>query len=745
MKLETKMRTLISPKVILLTVVFVLANTSICAQDDPTFGSRGGAKSIPVSSVLNPDGSVKRGSLGSYDTKGFRMVTGKDESPHFVADNGVQNSTSLTTDCSDGWDDRFGTNGPDGYVDAIAVDADGNVYIGGGFSFVGNVPASRIAKWNGSSWSALASGLTHSGGYNASVRAIAILGTDVYVGGVFSSAGGNPANNIAKWNGSSWSALGSGVSGTYLGAPYVSAIGIAGTDIYVGGAFMAAGGVAGTMGIAKWDGSNWSALGLGVPVVEWCWDDKSACWLVGGAAVMATSGTDVYVAEDLSIHGGSPADSILKWNGSSWSALGSGVGGYVSAIAISGTDVYIGGGFTNAGGIPASGIAKWNGSNWSALGSGVPAAEYCSDDGHSCLILSVYAISVSGTDVYVGGGFTNAGGIPASGIAKWNGSSWSPLGSGTHGYFFGFAVSGPVSDLAISGSDLYAGGGFSTAGCHAASNFSHYDLSTALHKTPFDFDGDGRADVSVFRPSSGTWFISGSQNGLYSGQFGLSTDVITPADFDGDGKTDAAVFRDGDWWILRSSDSAPEVIHFGQSGDIPVPADYTGDGRSELAIYRDGQWWLLDLSNGQVSVLTFGLSTDKPVVADYDGDGKADQAVYRNGEWHLNLSSSGYRIVQFGLSTDKPLIGDFDGDGKSDPAVYRDGVWYVLQSAHGFTACQFGLPSDIPVPADYDGDGKTDLAVFRNGQWWIRQSTNGISVQQFGLMSDNPAPGAYLP
>jgi len=266
-----------------------------------------------------------------------------------------------------------------------------------------------------------------------------------------------------------------------------------------------------------------------------------------------------------------------------------------------------------------------------------------------------------------------------------------------------------------------------------------------LAKAAFDFDGDGRSDLSVFRPSDGVWFLNRSTNGFSATQFGLSTDKITPADYDGDGKTDISVFRDGIWYWIDSSNGSFRATHFGLASDIPLSADFTGDGRAEFAIYRNGAWWNLDLSNAQTSTIQFGLPTDKPVVADYDGDGRADQAVYRNGEWHLNRSSLGYSVVQFGLPTDRPVVGDYDGDGRGDLAVFRDGVWYLQQSTNGLSVFQFGQPRDLPTPADYDGDGKTDAAVFRNGQWLLRQSAAGLAVQHFGLLGDKPLQSAFLP
>ena len=129
---------------------------------------------------------------------------------------------------------------------------------------------------------------------------------------------------------------------------------------------------------------------------------------------------------------------IAKWNGSSWSALGSGMNGDVYALAVSGSNLYAGGYFTTAGGVAANDIAKWDGSSWSALGSGMGRLAWC-----------VYALAVSGSDLYAGGGFTTAGGIAANNIAKWDGSSWSALGSGMDSDVYALAVSGSTCMRAV--------------------------------------------------------------------------------------------------------------------------------------------------------------------------------------------------------------------------------------------------------------------------------------------------------
>ena len=284
-------------------------------------------------------------------------------------------------------------------------------------------------------------------------------------------------------------------------------------------------------------------------------------------------------------------------------------------------------------------------------------------------------------------------------------------------------------------------------------------FNNAAYKPLYDYDGDGKADVSVFRPSENKWYVlRSSDQAVTQTVFAVSGDVPAPSDFDGDGKTDLAVFRpsSGDWWYLSSINNSQNYIHWGLSGDVPRPGDYDGDGKSDYIVFRPSNIFWYRISNsisGGSDNAAFGLAGDKSVSGDFDGDGKTDRAIYRpsSGDWWYQSSINNAQLaVRWGISTDIPAPADYDGDGKTDIAVYRPstGVWYIINSSNGsFTIMNFGLSEDKPVPADYDGDGKADIAVFRpsTGVWYLQRSTAGFTAIGFGLSSDIPTPNSFVP
>ena len=268
-----------------------------------------------------------------------------------------------------------------------------------------------------------------------------------------------------------------------------------------------------------------------------------------------------------------------------------------------------------------------------------------------------------------------------------------------------------------------------------------------------DFDGDGVTDISVFRPSTGTWYIG--QSSTLSGTsvpFGNASDIPVPADYDGDGRADIAVFRpsNGTWYIWYSSTQSGVAIPFGAGSDKPVPADFDGDGKADIAVVRPstGIWYIWQSSTQSLVSYQWAEPGDIPVPADYDGDGKADAAIFRpsTGQWYVRQSSNlTAKIYNFGAASDVPVPRDYDGDGKVDVAVFRpsNGTWYIALSSAPTTpiAIPFGGSGDIPVPGDYDGDGQADITVFRpsNGTWygWLSRTQTPASVV-FGNGLDIP-------
>jgi uncharacterized delta-60 repeat protein len=356
--------------------------------------------------------------------------------------------------------------------------------------------------------------------------------------------------------------------------------------------------------------------------------------------------------------------------------------------------------------------------------------------------------------ILVGGNINFLNGIPQNKLSRLNYD-----GSLDTTFDIGGGADDNVLELAVqSNGNVLVAGIFHKFGgqdhlCIARLKFSN----TPLLSAPFDFDGDGKTDVSIFRPSVGEWWYQRSSDGqVPAAQFGAGTDRITPGDFTGDGKTDIAFWRPstGEWFILRSEDGSFFSFPFGTTGDIPAPADYDGDGKTDAAVFRpsSGTWFILNSSGIGTTITQFGTAGDVPVAADYDGDSKADIAIYRpsNGQWWLARSSQGVIAATFGTSTDKPVQGDYSGDGKSDIAIWRPstGEWFILRSEDSsFYSVPFGATGDVPAPGDYDGDGKFDTAVFRpsGATWYVNRTTTGLMIMNFGANGDKPVPSSFVP
>ena len=322
------------------------------------------------------------------------------------------------------------------YIYDFAVLPNGDLVAGGRFTDVSGAPAANLARWNGSSWSAFGSGM------NGVVRALDLLPSgELIASGNFTTANGVPANRIASWNGSAWSPLGSGTDQTV----YASVIAPDGS-LFIGGLFASAGNSP-ARSLARWSGSQWSAIGSGFNA-----DVNTLITLPDGDFIAGGSFTSA---------GHTPVNYIARSNGATWQSLGSGLSGSVfpralTAVRMSNGDLIVGGSFTAAGGVPASNIARWDGSAWFPLGTGLTG--------------TVVALAVlANGDVVAAGYFAIAGGTPAYTVARWDGAAWLPIGP---------SFNSSVNALAVlPNGTLIAGGDFTLSGSASVNHIASWNGS----------------------------------------------------------------------------------------------------------------------------------------------------------------------------------------------------------------------------------------------------------------------------
>ena len=385
------------------------------------------------------------------------------------------------------------------------------LFAGGGFRHAGAVEMSSIARWDGTSWAPLGAGVSISGKHYSYVFSTAFVrdafgqGPALFVGGAFDTAGTAPALNVARWDGKGWSALGSGLEGTVYALTWF--------DDGGGAALYATGNVAiGSgqfTGVARWDGATWTPLATGFdfsastmvvyddgrgsalfvggyvlveeashPGIVTRWDgvtwtqvgdtfDQSVSELgvfdVGGGPVLGASGPFEQV-------GKTDASHIATWDCVSWSPLGAGISSVAyGMVSIPGeAGMYAGGLFQIAGDTEVGRFARWDGSTWSPIGNGVTGM-----NGGSVLALEVFDDG-SGPDLYVGGYFVSAGGMPAASIMRWDGTHGTTVSGGTDGFVLAMQV---VADPGI-GPGLYVAGQFDHAGQTAAISIARWDGTT---------------------------------------------------------------------------------------------------------------------------------------------------------------------------------------------------------------------------------------------------------------------------
>ena len=268
------------------------------------------------------------------------------------------------------------------------------------------------------------------------------------------------------------------------------------------------------------------------------------------------------------------------------------------------------------------------------------------------------------------------------------------------------------------------------------------------------YDTDGRADVAVWRQnfSFGTanWFARNSSTGApVQRLFGHPGDIPVPFDYDGDGRTDMALFRPstGEWLIINSLTGQLRTVPWGTFGDQPAAGDFDGDGKADLAVWRPSSslWFIKGYITGAESTRVGDAVSDQQAVGDYNGDHKTDLALWNpfDSNWKIFITDPPQKFL-WGPVSGIPVPADYDGDGATDFIVYKDGTWSIKLSNSGTqNTVAWGVPGDIPIPRDYDGDGRADLTIFRpsTGEWWMLNK-NGYTyqVQVHGTFGDIPVP-----
>ena len=279
--------------------------------------------------------------------------------------------------------------GMDGSVNSVAV-LHGQLYAGGGFHMASGAVVDRIARWNGSTWEALPGG-----GADGGIRTIIAFRDWLVVAGSFDTVGGVAAEGLAKWDGSQWSAL---PGNLFLS---VDALAVHGNQLVVAGTSLATGAME---HIARWDGANWSALGGGL-------DD--------GVDGLGVHGGMLYAGAMLEWP--ASGDAIWRWDGTTWSVFEDQLDERVYAFGTHEGQLVAAGRFQSIGGVAANSIARWNGTTWVPLGAGL---------GNGLGNQRVEALCQYDGALWAAGFFESAGGMPAHHVARWDDSGWSPMGSG---------------------------------------------------------------------------------------------------------------------------------------------------------------------------------------------------------------------------------------------------------------------------------------------------------------------------
>ncbi len=562
------------------------------------------------------------------------------------------------------WDARFGMAGTNENVLAIAVGENGEVYAGGRFTKAGGNDAQHIARWDGRSWQALGEGV------NGDVHAIAVDGTDVYVAGDFNVAGGINAVGIARWDGAAWSNVGDGtgpVDNRYgtLETGYIYTLLVGDGVLYAGGNFAKIDGIDAN-NVAQWDGTTWSALGGGMGDLDW---DGTTFIPEGIVYALAMDNGLLYAAGEFLLADEQEVNSIAQWDGTSWSGLNGGVTledgnntpqkGTIRALAVNNGAVYAGGWFSKAGGKAANHVAVWQDDAWGTLGVGVRAEEFPSYP-------QIYGLAFSGNTLYAGGRFAGAGNQNIDLLAKWENNGWSEVGTGvsSDGYDEILVLTAGLAD------DLYVGGSSRIIGDQRVDNIAHWQngswraLGGGLLENEY---GDG--------PATPYAIVVGDDGRIYAGgEFTIAGGVRV---------SNLAMWMDGGWHNIGNANARVRDMVLG-GDDLYVVGEFTQIGG--IAANHVARW---NQTTQQWSALGAGIN-DAVYAVDYAdgllyvgggfkaaGNVTAEDVAYWDGtNWHAFGTKA--RIFEVGDQGSEvgTYVNDILVNGDS---VYIGGHFQVIQ------------------------------------------------------------------
>ncbi|MCA9278035.1 MAG: hypothetical protein H6815_04515 [Phycisphaeraceae bacterium] len=475
--------------------------------------------------------------------------------------------------------------------------------------------AGQVLQWDGSAWSRLGASLVRDTTSSGLVYSIASYNGSLYAGGRFDSAGGVVLNNIARWSGTSWQPVQGGLSGT--SAPNVRRLTVYDNKLIVCGTFTFAGSIE-SSGIVAWNGSTWvqefptyngnardaAVIGNDLYVVGNIstptggaklakWDGNA--WteipndLTGGrnspgiASVTSYNG-QAHIAGSFDSIDGVAANSVARWDGSSWHPVGDGTSYDHDVIRAWNGMLLCGGDFTFAEDRPASRIAAWDGSNWVALGDGDSLDDIVN-------VIDTY----NGT-LIVGGGFASAGETVLNNIGVWNGNTWEALGGGVTD-----PTSGRVYDIQVFAGSLYVGGNFELAGATPVDGLAQWD-GTQWHTVGDPGLGVTLGGVIVYDMA------------VYDDKLVCGGDFNTA---DGVSAINIAIWDGGSWAPMGTGLEGSSVRRLAvMQGDVYAAGYLTDPTLGRLARW-DGTTWV-SVSGGVVSTTSSSPLIDDMAVRETD-------------------------------------------------------------------------------------------------------------------------------